>query len=216
MVTAGLFPSNSYIYASGRAGEAVLIDVGLDPEPLDAALHELGLTPSAVYCTHGHFDHLGSARFFQNRYGAPVYLHRADLKAARMNNFMLMAMKLAVRIELPDLTPVEDDFTAEVGDATLTYRHSPGHTPGSCVLRVGEHLFTGDTLYSYGVGLSKLPGEQPEVLKRTIASLWDSLDDLTIHPGHGPSSAGSSIRTDNLPLLSFLSVSATTTSAIHA
>lgn len=203
-VTAGSFPSNSFICAADVPGGAILIDTGLDPEPIDAALVSLGLRPAHVFCTHGHFDHIGSAAFFQRKYGAPVHLHRADAKTAAIGNFLLTAMKLPDRIVLPELTLVDHAFEIDLGGRTLGYRHIPGHTPGSCAIAYGLNLFTGDTIYARGVGLSKLPGERPDQIRRSIASIWDELSHFTVHPGHGPSAAGEDIKTTNLGLIAFL------------
>ncbi|RZM21630.1 MAG: MBL fold metallo-hydrolase, partial [Pedobacter sp.] len=92
-------------------------------------------------------------------------MHAADLKTARTNNFLLMALKMQARIVLPSLTLVDDDTEFYLGAARLRYRHTPGHTPGSCVIELGDNLFTGDTLFAHGVGLSKLPGERPDELR---------------------------------------------------
>jgi glyoxylase-like metal-dependent hydrolase (beta-lactamase superfamily II) len=204
VVSAGDFVSNSYICAADVPGGAILVDVGLDGEAIDDALTGLGLRPAQIFCTHGHFDHLGRAAMFQDKYGASVHLHRADEKTARFNNFLLMAMKMPARIVLPALELVEDGHRAELGGQSLVYRHSPGHTPGSCVIELGDNLFTGDTLYARGVGLSSLPGEKPGQLRKSISALWEELGRFTIHPGHGPSAAGASVKHDNAPLLAFL------------
>lgn len=204
VVTAGSFPANSYIVAADVPGGAVLIDAGLDAGPIDAALEELGLMPAHVFCTHGHFDHVGSAAFFQKKYGAPVYLHRADQKIAAMCNFLLNAMKMADRITLPGFTLVEDGFELPVGAENARYRATPGHTPGSCAIRIGDNLFSGDTLYARGVGLSSLPGERPDELRRSIKALWDTIDPLIVHPGHGRSALGAHIKQQNAELLAFL------------
>jgi glyoxylase-like metal-dependent hydrolase (beta-lactamase superfamily II) len=204
VVTAGSFPSNSYICAADVPGGAIVIDTGLDPAPIDAALVALGLRPAFVFCTHGHFDHIGSADFLQDKYGAAVHLHRADARTAGMGNFLLTAMKLENRIKLPELTLVDDGFSIELGDRPLSYRHLPGHTPGSCAITYGSNFFSGDTIYARGVGLSKLPGERPDQMRRSIASVWDDLSQFTVHPGHGQSAAGEDIKTHNLGLLAFL------------
>lgn len=216
VVTAGAFPSNSYICAADVPGGAVLIDTGLDATAIDAALHALGLRPAHVFCTHGHFDHLGAASFFQEKDGASVHLHAADVKTARTNNFLLMAMKLPSRVTLPELYLIDDGQSFDLGGRTLTYRHSPGHTPGSCVLEFGENLFTGDTIYARGVGLSKLPGEKPEELRATIAGIWDRLDEFVIHPGHGPSATGETVKNGNLPLRAFLGLDPQQSYSTHA
>jgi len=203
-VTAGAFPANSYVCRADVPGGAVLIDVGLDPVPIDEALDKIGVRPAHVFCTHGHFDHLGSASHFQSKYGATVHLHAADLKIAKSNNFLLMAMKMADRIVLPKLTLLEGEAAFTLGGDVLRYRSTPGHTPGSCVLEWGTNMFTGDTLFARGISLSRLPGEQPDRLRNSIQALWNALDPFTIHPGHGPSAPGDIIKRDNVRLRQFL------------
>jgi glyoxylase-like metal-dependent hydrolase (beta-lactamase superfamily II) len=215
-VTAGSFPSNSYVCAADVPGGAILIDTGLDPEPIDSALQSLGLKPAFVFCTHGHFDHIGSAAYFQRKYGAPVHLHSADVKTAGIGNFLLTAMKLPDRIVLPDLVLVDGAFSIQLGGRSLRYLHLPGHTPGSCAIAYGDHLFTGDTLYARGVGLSKLPGERPDQLRRSILELWEHLPGFHVHPGHGPSAAGADIQRANRRLLAFLRLPQTENSTAHA
>ncbi len=204
-VISGEFSSNAYICATGD-GNCILIDGGLDPVAIDAVVQELALTPTAVFCTHGHFDHAGSAAHFQKKFGCPVYLHGADRKLLKASNFLLMAFKLASRVEQPsEITVVESGQSVNVAGHALTFLGAPGHTPGSCIIELGSALFTGDTIYTRGVGLSHLPGEQPEILKQSILALWSKLTaDCIVYPGHGACARGSDVRSTNHALLEFL------------
>jgi len=203
-VTGGAFPSNAYICTSSVAGEALIIDPGLDPLKIDRAALDLGLTPRQVYCTHGHFDHLGGASYFQHTYGAEVFLHPADLKVMKSSNFLLMVLKLDQRIVLPDITEV-NPAEPRIGGQLVNYLPVPGHTPGSCFIRIGEDIFTGDSLYAQGVGLSDLPGENHSLLRQSLTGIWDQIPaDARIHPGHGPSARFKTIRANNRALLDFL------------
>jgi glyoxylase-like metal-dependent hydrolase (beta-lactamase superfamily II) len=66
-------------------------------------------------------------------------------------------------------------------------------------------LFTGDTLYAQGVGLSDLPGEKPELLKKSILSIWGTLtSNRWIFPGHGKAIEGDRLKRENADLLRFL------------
>lgn len=204
-VTSGVFPSNAYFCQAGAAGGGVLIDAGLDGATIDAELSAHGLRPHQVFCTHGHFDHAGSASHFQQKYGCEVFLHRADARTLKASNFMLMALKLDLRVKLPEITYVDDQFSVAVGGAALRYLSTPGHTPGSCVLELGSAWFTGDTLYARGVGLSRLPGEDPEQLKASLRGLWPGLTaERFLYPGHGNVADGASVRAENRALLTFL------------
>jgi len=208
-VTSGVFSSNAYFCQADVEGGGILIDAGLDGATIDAELSEHGLRPHAVYCTHGHFDHTGSASHFQQKYGCQVFLHKADARTMKSSNFLLMAIKIPHKVTLADVTYVDDDFSTMVGGQELRYVTAPGHTPGSCIIEFGSAWFSGDTLYSRGVGLSHLPGENHEQLKASILNLWPRLSaDRTIYPGHGDAADGVSVRTGNQALLNFLGLAA--------
>ncbi len=208
-VTSGEFSSNSYFCEAQVEGGGFLIDAGLDGRTIDDELSEQGLQPHAVFCTHGHFDHTGSASHFQKKYGCQVYVPKADSKLMRSSNFMLMAMKIPQKVVVPDATLVEPGYVADMAGITLRYLPAPGHTPGSCIIEFGAAWFTGDTLYAQGVGLSRLPGEDHAELKKTILGYWRELTpERTIYPGHGKPADGLAIRTANTALLNFLGLAA--------
>ncbi|MDB5964001.1 MAG: beta-lactamase domain protein [Polaromonas sp.] len=208
-VVSGVFTSNCYISGTGGATGCILIDPGLDPAGIDAQLAVLGKKPEAVLCTHGHFDHVGGAAYFQHKYGVPVYLPANDRKTMQSSNFLMMAVKIAMRIELPDATLVPPEGgTVEAGGTSYTFQPLPGHTPGSCLVRNASHVFSGDSLYARGVGLSHLPGEDRNLLRAGIRALWDTLPaDVLICPGHGPAARFGDICRENAALLTFLQAS---------
>ena len=188
-------------------GGCILIDAGLDGPAIDAAMVERGLRPYQVFCTHGHFDHAGSAAYFQEKYGCQVFMHKADTRTLKASNFLLMALKIPNKIKIPEVTYLESQLVINIIGHDLTYLPVPGHTPGSCVLQFGSAWFTGDTIYSQGVGLSSLPGEDANILKKSILGLWDRLlEDRNIFPGHGDAASSTTIRSENRALLKFLAL----------
>lgn len=205
-VVNGMFPSNCYLIHTGIANECAVIDPGLDVQVIVDALHEAGLRPRAVLCTHGHFDHAGSAAVLQARYDCPVYLHEADAKTLRSSNFLLMAFRIPARIEQPRVEGVVGlNLSVSVGERRFVFHPTPGHTPGSCLIECGTSLFTGDTLYSRGVGLSRLPGEDGELLRGSILSVWNRFaDEMQVHPGHGDWAPLGWIKQHNRALQQFL------------
>jgi glyoxylase-like metal-dependent hydrolase (beta-lactamase superfamily II) len=134
-------------------------------------------------------------------------LHSNDEKIIKSSNFLLMILGSSERVELPLITYVSDGFEQKIGGSILKYIFMPGHTPGSCIIEIGNAWFTGDTLYSYGVGLSKLPSENHEQLKISLLSIWDQLTEkINIYPGHGRHESGLFIKNKNSPLLDFLGI----------
>ena len=204
-ISSGVFPSNAYFCETETDGRGLLIDPGLDGDAIDAALGEIGLRPTMVLCTHGHFDHTGSASLFQRKYGVEVLLHQADARINKASNFMLMAIKVPATVTLADHTYITDHFECSINGHSLRFLPTPGHTPGSCVIEIGSAWFTGDTLYSRGVGLSGLPGEDKTKLRSSLEMLWPELTaGRWVYPGHGASSTGAEIRSENLALLNFM------------
>ena len=204
--------SNTYVLRLGAAAPdapagtpCVIIDPGLDREALAAELAACGWQPHAVLCTHGHFDHVGSAEWVQREYQVPVYLCEADMKLAKMANFMMAAFKLPHRIRLPEFTLVVPEATVVVQEQTFTFHALPGHTPGSAGITVDSLLFSGDSLYARTTALSQLPGEDAAQLRQSLQGLlaWVA-DTVMVYPGHGGHATMAEIRRHNTALHAFL------------
>ncbi|BBY36629.1 MBL fold hydrolase [Mycobacterium mantenii] len=200
------FPSNTYLLASGTPGHCVVVDPGLDSASLKQMLNDAGWVPEAVLCTHGHFDHVGGAAELQSHHHIPVYLHAADVKAAKMSNFLMAAFKVEQRIKLPEFQLLEgEDSRLECAGRSFLFHSAPGHTPGSAVIEVDGFLFSGDSLYAKRVGLSQLPGEDSPTLRRSLRRLFSRVGgEVLVLPGHGGSATLKNIRENNHPLREFM------------
>lgn len=130
------FSSNTFIQRAGAQDECFVVDPGLDVHAVDAALTALNLRPRVVCCTHGHFDHVGSATFLLKKYDAAVFLNSSDQRTLNSNNFLLLALKLPHRVELPMLNLVSgENSTVSIGAEHIRFHATPGHTPGSASSR---------------------------------------------------------------------------------
>jgi len=202
-----LLGQNSYLFPGGT-GAHWWVDPGFDAPSLEPSLQAEGITGGGVLCTHGHFDHIAGAAWCQERFEVPVYLSRVDKQIAQSSNFLLMAMKRPERVRLPAFTwmPLLDVEPWNV-EAGLTVESSPGHTPGSCVIRFGHHVFSGDTLYAGGMNYVSLPGENQPQLLESLRSLCASLaPDAWVYPGHGEHGVFADILVSNQELRAALAV----------
>jgi hydroxyacylglutathione hydrolase len=196
------FASNTYICPTREPGGCIVIDPGLDREAIQRTLDEAKLTPLAIFATHGHFDHIGSAELFRRKYSIPLHMHGADAKIARSSNFLLMSLKYSHRVIVPeDYIAMDEGFSWSSGNDRLEVLHTPGHTPGSTVLRWNGRAFTGDTIFIGRVWFGSLPGENRERLVASLRRLWDLLpDETSIQPGHGGAASFGQIKATNAPL----------------
>ncbi len=214
-VTNADLASNSYLLAAPGQTEpgsaCAVIDPGLDRVALELALETTGWLPTSVLCTHGHFDHVGGAAWLQQRFGVPVYLSAADLKLAKLSNFMMAAFKLKSRIDLPvftlvDTSKIADPVLIESAGRRFHFYALPGHTPGSCAIDVDSLLFSGDSLYARRTGLSKLPGEDHAQLRASLQRLFNWIGgQVLVLPGHGGAATIDEIHAGNDALRAFMS-----------
>lgn len=200
------FRSNTYLVSTGSDGDCVVIDPGLDREAIQQELTASEWRPTAVLCTHGHFDHVGNAAWLHDTFGLPVYLRTADLKTAKLSNFMLAAFKVGLRIELPPFQLVEHDkAVVECDGRSFVFHALPGHTPGSAGIMVDDMLFSGDSLYARRTALSRLPGEEHAVLRASLRGLFSWVAaDIRVFPGHGGSATVDEIVKNNEELRAFM------------
>ncbi|MGA6162360.1 MBL fold metallo-hydrolase [Amycolatopsis magusensis] len=184
----GTFAANCYLVAPEAGAECVIIDPGQDTAPKIArALEEHRLTPVAVLATHGHFDHIADAAEFD----LPVHIRPEDrgLLADPWSGAspqLVAALGDAVRPVEP-AEPVDlADGELRLAGLAITAVHTPGHTPGSAIFRLGDLAFTGDTLFAGSIGRTDLPGGSLSQLERSLADRLLTLDDRTVVlPGHG-------------------------------
>ena len=86
--------------------------------------------------------------------------------------------------EMGELTFYQDGDHVQVGGVDLEVLHTPGHTQGSVVLRVGDTLLTGDTLFKGSMGRTDLPGGSYDAMRASLRRLGGLEGDLTVLPGH--------------------------------
>src|SRR6185295_13236215 len=148
-----------------------LVDTGSPGEEkaLVEALGNAGLAPRdvrIVVVTHGHADHAGTARFWQQN-GAKVMVGRDDevLTRAGHNDDMHATGPLGVLFKpvfdmpyepfAPDVLVDDETDLGAWGLPGVRARRMPGHTRGSLVVFVGKRdVIAGDLVLGAPFGLS--------------------------------------------------------------
>jgi glyoxylase-like metal-dependent hydrolase (beta-lactamase superfamily II) len=176
----------SNCYALVSDGEAVLVDAGAHPDDIDAALQKHGLKLRAILLTHGHFDHILGAEAVAEKHRVPVYIHEND------EEMLSDGMKNAYSVffggewgEFHGAGTFNDGDVLSIFGEEIEVIHTPGHSEGSVCFKVGNNLFTGDTIFSRGTGRCDLYGGDDGKIRESIAKLDKLPADMTIYPGHG-------------------------------
>jgi glyoxylase-like metal-dependent hydrolase (beta-lactamase superfamily II) len=160
----------SYLLSSG--GEGAVIDPSLPTDVYVDLAHQRKLSIRHVLDTHIHADHLSRARELAAQTGAALFL-----PAQQRARFPFRALADGERIQL--------------GNATITAIHMPGHTDESTSFVLnGAAIFTGDTLFTNGVGRPDLhanaeaAGDRARALFRSLRRLRKLPSTMLVLPAH--------------------------------
>jgi glyoxylase-like metal-dependent hydrolase (beta-lactamase superfamily II) len=183
----GPIMANSFVLGCEETHEAAVIDPGDEADRILLALAESDLSLKYIINTHGHLDHVAANKRLKEITGAPILIHPLD--APMLNQVASSAAAWGIRAENspPPDRELEDGDNVTFGNVSLKVIHTPGHTPGGISLYTDREVFVGDTLFAGSIGRTDFPGGSFETIKKSIRQKLFALDDdLTVYPGHGP------------------------------
>ena len=181
--------TNCYIAYNDRTKEAVILDPADNAPYIQKKCGELGVKPSAVLLTHGHFDHiLGVPELCRAIPGLAVYAagKEAALLADPQQN--LAQAFGAPPVSLKADREVRDGDRLSLLGLSWQVIETPGHTKGSVCYYLPEEavLFAGDTLFYESYGRTDFPGGSGrELIDSITRRLFALPDDTMVYPGHG-------------------------------
>ena len=155
----------SYLIADDGTREAAVVDPGYNSEVIVDIIRSQKLHLKYIINTHHHLDHIGDNGVLKKIFGSKVVAHRLS--------------------QVEKDVEVDDGDIITVGALSIRVIHTPGHTPDSICLLVGDKLLTGDTLFVGECGRTDLPGGSSEELYNSLFDKLAKLDDnIEVYPGH--------------------------------
>lgn len=208
-----------YLVAGGDGW--TIIDTGFDypegREVWESGARQVGLDldrdVERIVVTHFHPDHLGLARWLQERSGAPVYVLEGEIQHSRevwddpdhasfaehlarggMDWALAKraAAQMRAKLSLPEeMLPLQEGEKIELGTGAARVLHSPGHADYQVMLHDEGRkvLFAADHVM---LEITPNIGLWPDTKERPLARYLESLSDLRglhanlVLPGHGP------------------------------
>ena len=167
-----LGPMQNFIYIVGceRTKEAAVVDPAWDVPAILKAAKNHNLNIKTILLTHTHFDHINGVEELLKVTDARVFVHKKEATAFGYST---------------NIKKIESGDEVKIGDHTMTFIHTPGHTPGSQCFYIGGQLIAGDTLFIKGCGRCDLPGGDPEEMYNSLTNKLKKMDDHTkLYPGH--------------------------------
>ena len=122
--------------------KALLIDLGLFKKPILPTIRSLANLPVVAACTHGHLDHTGAMKEFDE-----IYLSYLDKQVYLDNQKLMPDFPL---IDFSQIKDIQDHQLFDIGNHHIEAILLAGHTPGSMIFLDYEHhcLYSGDAIGS--------------------------------------------------------------------
>jgi sulfur dioxygenase len=157
----------SYLLASRRGGEALIIDPVVDRvDRYLQLLRELDVKLVKAVDTHLHADHI------------------TGLGALRDRTHCITVMGERSRVDVVSMR-VGDGDRLEIEGVELEVIYTPGHTDDSYSFRMADRVFTGDTLLIRGTGRTDFQNGDARTQYQSIFGRLLTLPDETlVFPGH--------------------------------
>jgi hydroxyacylglutathione hydrolase len=202
-----LGPMQNFVYLIGDTAtrDCVVVDPAWE---IDAILDEIqsdDMRLTGMLVTHTHQDHVGGHLFGHDIPGIAQVLERSPAKV-----YVHTAEREFLKGFGSDVVKVDGGDTLAVGDVTVTFLHTPGHTPGSQCFLVDGRLISGDTLFIRSCGRTDLPGSDPAEMYTSLTQRLGALpDDTVVFPGHNYGGSATTIGDEKRanPMMRFPSMS---------
>jgi hydroxyacylglutathione hydrolase len=174
-----------YLIGDEKTGEAVLIDPAGEFNKIFAKVDQHKFKIKYVINTHGHFDHTSGNDFVIKKTGAQLLIHEAEVKSLSSFSNKVLSFFMGGKSSPEPMLMLKDGDAINIGDVVIKVIHTPGHTAGGICLYANGNIFTGDTLFTEGMGRTDLAGGSERIIMESIRNKILSLpDDTVIWPGH--------------------------------
>ena len=186
-----LGPMQNFVYLIGdpETRECVVVDPAWEIDAIVDQVERDGMKLRGALITHTHQDHVGGHLFGFDIPGVEELLARVPVKV-----YVHKAEREFLRGFGSDLVKVDGGDTVSVGRVTVSFIHTPGHTPGSQCFLVDGRLVSGDTLFIRSCGRTDLPGSDPAEMYYSLTQRLGALPESTVVlPGHNYGGASTTI-----------------------
>lgn len=185
-IPTGMLQANTYLVCDETSRLGFIVDLGGYSKELKNIIEKNDIQIQYIVLTHGHGDHIGGVQEHLKDFpDAKVVCSKAEEK-------MLLDPELNEAHHFgpekvsfnPDIL-VDDGDTLTVGNMTMKFIMTPGHTEGGMCILVDDVLFSGDTLFCRSIGRTDLAGGDFKTLMESIKNKLFLLPDETqVLPGH--------------------------------
>lgn len=190
----GALQANTYLAVDEKTNEGFIVDPGGYNKVLTKEVRDNDVKIKYIILTHGHSDHICGVNEHKAEFPDAKIVAYKDEEAMLENPNLNQSPGFGVPYSTKADILVSDGDELKVGDVTLKFIHTPGHTEGGMCIYVKEAkaLFSGDTLFRQSIGRTDFPGgSYKEIMDSIRKKLFLLPDNTNVFPGHmGTTSIG--------------------------
>lgn len=179
---------NTYILGDEKTKKCAVIDPGGSIIDIFNIIKKHELTVEYIILTHGHGDHICRVPEIKEKTNAKIVAYKGEEELLLDRNKNLSGQLPGPLVEFDSDLSVEEGDIIELGSLKLKIIHTPGHTKGGMCIKVGEHIFTGDTLFAGSIGRTDFYSGDYKQIMKSLRKLAKYDDNAIIYPGHGSTS----------------------------
>ena len=182
----GALQANTYLAVDEKTNEGFIVDPGGYNKVLTKEVRDNDVNIKFIILTHGHSDHICGVNEHKAEFPDAKIVAYKDEEAMLENPNLNQSPGFGVPYSTKADILVSDGDELKVGDVTLKFIHTPGHTEGGMCIYVKEAkaLFSGDTLFRQSIGRTDFPGgSYKEIMDSIRKKLFLLPDDTNVFPG---------------------------------
>lgn len=173
--------SNVFVCQNGRS--TFIFDCGAE---LDKVREAVKGKVSAIFLTHGHYDHAKYALEYAEAFGCKIYANKniTEILPYPAKNY---GENFSIQ-DFSDFIFLEGDGSVVIDGQQVKYFHCPGHSKCCTCFLIGDDFFTGDVLFAQGIGRTDLFGGSKAQMLNSLQKL-QNVPFERAHSGHGADSS---------------------------
>lgn len=162
--------------------EALIIDPGKISNEIISQIEDGGYKLTGVLVTHNHKNHVRGLSTLRKIYSPAIYA--ADYEVAGDKTVVL-----------------HGDGSLFVAGLQVQYLSVPGHSSDSLVYKIGDVLFTGDTITAGTIGDTNSQYSRRLLSSNITAKILSQNERCALMPGHGPPTTVAAEKRYNIDLV---------------
>ena len=185
-ILSGPCDNNTYVVSDDK--NAIIIDASCSVDEIESTLN--GKKLSAIFVTHGHYDHVANLDMIAKKYDVKVYLTAKafdKLNEPSKNCSSIFGVSYKTSLNKTDFVFVENNTILDfIDNYPIKVYRTNGHTDCGVCLKFGDNiLFSGDTIFYRSYGRTDMPTGDSIVMRKTLEYIIKTFKGYTIYSGHG-------------------------------